>query len=171
MPVIKNFKELEKVREKARAKKADRENNKLSIILGMGTCGIAAGANEVAEAVQKELKKLDLEAEIIPVGCIGMCHNEPLLDIQEPGGPRITYTNVTPALVGKIFEKHLVNGEYSKRWIYGQLPGENDQKVEGLPSYDELPFYSKQVRIALRNCGIIDPENIEDYLAKGGYSG
>jgi len=171
MPVIKNYKELEKVREKARAQKTDREKNKLSIILGMGTCGIAAGANQVAEAVQKELKKLNLEADIIHVGCIGMCHNEPLLDIQEPGGPRITYTKVTPALVGKIFEKHLINGEYNKRWIYGQLPGETGAKVEGLPTYAELPFYSKQVRIALRNCGIIDPENIEDYLSYGGYGG
>ena len=171
MPVITSIKELEKVREEARAKISDRQNNKLSIILGMGTCGIAAGANQVAEAVREELDRLNLEAEIIHVGCIGMCHNEPLLDIQQPGEPRITYTKVTPAMVGKIFEKHLIDGEYSKRWIYGQLPGENGKTVEGLPTYDELPFYSKQIRIALRNCGIIDPENIEDYLASGGYSG
>ena len=171
MPVITSIKELEKVRDEARAKITDRENNKLSIILGMGTCGIAAGANQVAEAVREELDRLNLEAEIIHVGCIGMCHNEPLLDIQQPGEPRITYTKVTPAMVGKIFEKHLIDGEYSKRWIYGQLPGKNGKTVEGLPTYDELPFYGKQIRIALRNCGIIDPENIEDYLASGGYSG
>ena len=171
MPVIKDIKELQKVREKARKSIADRENNKLTIILGMGTCGIAAGANEVAAAVREELDKHDLDAEIINVGCIGMCHNEPLLDIKEPGKPRITYTKVTPAMVGKIIEKHLVKGEFNKRWIYGQLPAKNGNKIEGLPTYDELPFYGKQVRIALRNCGIIDPENIEDYLASGGYSG
>ncbi len=171
MPVLKNLTELKELREKARAQKADRENNKLTIILGMGTCGIAAGANEVAAAVREELDKRNIEAEIVNVGCIGMCHNEPLLDIQEPGGPRVTYTKVKPAMVGKIIEKHLVKGELSKRWIFGQLPGENGQTIEGLKTYDELPFYSKQIRIALRNCGIIDPESIEEYLASGGYGG
>jgi NADH:ubiquinone oxidoreductase subunit F (NADH-binding) len=74
-------------------------------------------------------------------------------------------------MVGKIIEKNLVKGEYNKRWIYGQLPSGNGKPIEGLPAYDELPFYTKQVRIALRNCGIIDPESIEEYLASGGYGG
>jgi len=171
MPVLMSIDELRKLREKARVEKADREENKTTIILGMGTCGIAAGANEVAAEVQAELKKHKIEAEIINVGCIGMCHNEPLLDIQQPGLPRITYAKVKPSMVGKIIEKHLVQGEQNKRWIYGQLSTGNGKTVEGIPTYEELPFYQKQVRIALRNCGIIDPESIEDYLASGGYGG
>jgi len=171
MPVLKNIKELDELRQISQAKKADRENNKLTIILGMGTCGIAAGATAVAAAVREELDKRKIEAEIIHVGCIGMCHNEPLLDIQQPGGPRITYTKVKPAMVSQIIEKHLVEGKPNKRWIYGQLPGENGAAEEGLKTYQELPFYGKQIRIALRNCGIIDPESIEEYLASGGYGG
>ncbi|HDD61231.1 MAG: NADH-quinone oxidoreductase subunit NuoF [Chloroflexota bacterium] len=171
MPVLKNISELNDFRKQAQAQLSDREDNKLTIILGMGTCGIAAGANQVADAVRLELKKHKLDAEIVNVGCIGMCHNEPLLDIQQPGQPRITYKNVKPAMVGKIIEKHLLNGEFSKRWIYGQLPARDGTTVEGIPTYDELPFYGKQVRIALKNCGIIDPESLEEYLASGGYGG
>ncbi|MCK5795063.1 MAG: NADH-quinone oxidoreductase subunit NuoF [Anaerolineales bacterium] len=171
MPVLKNISELNDFRKQAKAQLSDREDNKLTIILGMGTCGIAAGANQVADAVRSELKKHKLDAEIVNVGCIGMCHNEPLLDIQQPGQPRITYKNVKPAMVGKIIEKHLLNGEFSKRWIYGQLPARDGTTVEGIPTYAELPFYGKQVRIALKNCGIIDPESIEEYLSYGGYGG
>ncbi|MCJ7715643.1 MAG: SLBB domain-containing protein, partial [Anaerolineales bacterium] len=171
MPVLKNIDELNKLRDKARAEKVDREKNKTTIILGLGTCGIAAGANEVATEVQIELEKHKIDAQVISVGCIGMCHNEPLIDIQQPGLPRITYTNVKPKMVGKIIEKHLVQGEYNKRWIYGQLPVDNGKTIDGIPLYDDLPFYNKQVRIALKNCGIIDPERIEDYLVQGGYSG
>ncbi len=171
MPVLKNISELNDFREQAKVQLSDREDNKLTIILGMGTCGIAAGANQVADEVRSELKKHNLDAEIVNVGCIGMCHNEPLLDIQQPGQPRITYTNVKPAMVGKIIEKQLLNGEFSKRWIYGQLPARNGTTIEGISTYAELPFYGKQVRIALKNCGMIDPESIEEYLVSGGYGG
>jgi NADH-quinone oxidoreductase subunit F len=171
MPVLKNISELNEFREQSKLQVLNREENKLTIILGMGTCGIAAGANEVAAAVRSEIEKHNLDAEIVNVGCIGMCHNEPLLDIQQPGQPRITYSKVKPDLVGKIFEKHILNGEFSKRWIYGQLPARDGTKIEGIPAYDELPFYGKQVRIALKNCGIINPESIEEYLASGGYGG
>ncbi len=91
MPVLKNISELNDFRERSRSQLSNREDNKLTIILGMGTCGIAAGANEVADAVRSELKRHKLDAEIEHVGCIGMCHIEPLLDIQQPGQPRINY--------------------------------------------------------------------------------
>jgi len=171
MPALTSIAELRDLRRKARETKTDREENKTTIILGMGTCGIAAGATQVAEAVKAELDKHQIDAEIIHVGCIGMCHNEPLLDIQQPGLPRITYTKVKPSMVGKIIEKHLVQGEYNQRWIYGQLPNGTGKTLDGFPTYAELPFYSKQIRIALRNCGIIDPESIDEYLASGGYGG
>ena len=159
MPVLKNISELKDFRERAKEQLSDREDNKLTIILGMGTCGIAAGANQVDRAVRSELKKHKLDAEIVNVGCIGMCHNEPLLDIQQPGQPRITYKNVKPAMVGQIIEKHLLNGEFNKRWIYGQLPARDGGTIEGISTYGQLPFYGKQVRIALNNCGMIDPES------------
>jgi len=170
MPVLKNISELNKFREQSKLQLADREDSKLTIFLGMGTCGIAAGANDVADAVRSELEAHDLEAEIVSVGCIGMCHNEPLLDIQQPGQPRITYKNVKPAMVKKIIEKHLL-GEYTKRSVYGQIPARDGTTLEGIPTYEELPFYGKQVRIALKNCGIINPESLEEYLASGGYGG
>ena len=171
MPVLKDVNDLRDLREKALKDLENRAKIKTTIILGMGTCGIAAGANEVEEAVKSELKKHKLDAEIISVGCIGMCHNEPLLDIQQPGLSRITYKNVKPGMVGKIIEKHLVEGDINKRWIYGQLSTGNGKLVDDLPRYENLPFYQKQVRVALKNCGIINPESIQEYLASDGYSG
>jgi NADH-quinone oxidoreductase subunit F len=171
MPVLKNVDELNALRVKAQERRKTRDETKTTILLGMGTCGIAAGANAVAEAVRSELKKRNIEAELVSVGCIGMCHNEPLLDIQQPGKPRVTYTRVQPKMVPSIIEKHLIQGEYNKRWIYGQILTGSADPIEGIPVYEELPFYQKQIRIALKNCGIIDPQNIEEYLAEGGYGG
>ncbi len=171
MPVIKNFKELEKIRKKAQKALEKRQAERTTIIIGMGTCGIAAGAREVADAVRAELDVLEIEADIVGVGCIGMCHNEPLLDIQQPGHPRVTYTKVTPKKAAKILKDHLVDAKINKRWAYAQIPLNGAVLEEGIPTYEELPFYKKQTRIALKNCGIINPESIEEYFAHGGYSG
>ena len=164
-------KELEKLREEARSALEKRAAEKTTVIIGMGTCGIAAGAKKVQDAVLEELKALDIEAEVIGVGCIGMCHNEPLLDIQQPGRPRVTYAKVSPKKARQILKQHLVEGKINKRWAYAQLPGESEELEERIPTYQELPFYDKQVRIALKNCGMINPESIDEYLALGGYKG
>jgi len=164
-------KELEKLRKEAEAALGKRAAEKITVIIGMGTCGIAAGAREVQEAVLEELEALEIDAEVIGVGCIGMCHNEPLLDIQQPGRSRVTYAKVSPKKARQILKQHLVEGKINKRWAYAQLPGEGDELEERIPTYEELPFYDKQVRIALKNCGIINPESIDEYLAWGGYKG
>mgnify|MGYP006284635619 CR=1 FL=1 len=172
MPVLTSVKALENFREQAREALLDREENQTTIIIGMGTCGIAAGARDVAEAVHEALEELEIEAEVLGVGCIGMCHNEPLLDIQQPGQPRVTYAQVKPRVVKKILKEQLIDGKINRRRAYAQLPGENGAVLDAkIPTYQELPFYDKQVRIALKNCGIIDPESIHEYLAHGGYSG
>jgi len=107
MSVLTNMNELNEIREKALANIRDREENKTTIILGMGTCGIAAGANRVAEEVWVELDKHNIAADVINVGCIGMCHNEPLLDIQQPGLPRTQQgrkNNRKTSSAGKIYQ-------------------------------------------------------------------
>ncbi|RPH62492.1 MAG: NADH-quinone oxidoreductase subunit F, partial [Chloroflexi bacterium] len=142
----------------------------------MGTCGVAAGAGEIEGLIRQELENRQLAAEIVPVGCIGMCFREPLVDIQLPGQPRVTYSNVKPEMVPRLIDEHLVQGRIVPGLALGQLAtnhGTVSQPIADadLPEYAEMPFYRKQIRIALRNCGMLNPENIEEYLAGDGYRG
>lgn len=99
-----------------------RQAEQATLTVGMGTCGLAAGAGDTYQAVLRELAKRNLSARVRSVGCIGMCVNEPLLDVQLPGQPRITYAHVTPARVVRIIEEHLVNGQLVHEWAVGSVP-------------------------------------------------
>jgi NADH-quinone oxidoreductase subunit F len=146
------------------------------VIIGMGTCGIAAGARETRAAVATELEARRAEARLLAVGCIGMCSREPLVDIQRPGEERITYGPVRPEMVPRLIAEHLIGGRIVREWAVGRLPAEGPSPrpaaPEGVavPLYAELPFYRKQQRLALQNCGLIDPEEIRAAIAHDGYA-
>jgi len=171
MPRLLNGNDLMHVYESARGTLQQRQKIGATIFIGMGTCGIAAGAAEIEGLIRQELADRQLEAEIVPVGCIGMCFKEPLVDIQLPGKARVTYSNVKSGMVPQLIEEHLVQGNIVAGLALGQLATGDTPKITGvgLPEYSEMPFYQKQIRIALRNCGMIDPENIENYIARDGY--
>lgn len=97
---------------------------KVMIYVGAGTCGLAAGAGETLEQIELELKKRNLSAEITTVGCIGMCVREPLVDIQLPRQPRVTYGNVKPQMVARIIEEHIIGGKPVMEWIVGIVPAD-----------------------------------------------
>lgn len=120
----------------------------MKIVVGKGSCGIAAGANKVYEALEEALKGTEVELSV--TGCIGTCFLEPIVDVYTDAGEKKTYVKVTPDMVDAIVH----NTEEAK----GYLISEDDQSFTG-----------KQTRIALRHCGLINPENMEDYLAAGGY--
>ena len=144
------------------------KSDKVRILIGMATCGRAAGASDILDAIEKELKRLDLDAVITQVGCIGLCYAEPLVDIIKPGRPRITYSGVTPEMITELFEDYLVKDNPRPDLALGTI---GDAEVEGIPKLFELPVLKPQVRIALRNCGHIDPTDIKQYIANDGYSG
>ena len=115
--------ELRKLREqkKTEIQKRETEGKDIEIIVGMGTCGIAAGAREIMNAVLKELEVRNLHnVAVETTGCIGMCQNEPLLDVIRPGEPRITYCAVTPPDVSRIVSEHIVNGRIVQDKLYGR---------------------------------------------------
>ena len=150
--------------------------DKPKLIFGYGTCGLAAGCGCLVD-IAKEIKGVDHVTS--HVGCIGLCHVEPLVDVQLPGMPRVTYASVDQEKLKVIIEKHLIGGQPVKELAYAQLATELSvikkgainypKKYDGIPTYQELPFFKRQMRIALRNCGIIDPESLEEYMARGGY--
>ena len=108
---MKSLADLHALRDKLKADIKLRRNEGTKIVVGMGTCGIAAGAREVMSAILDELavRRL-LDVQVRQTGCIGMCEKEVLVDVIRPGQPRITYGNVKPEDVKRIIADHVVNG-------------------------------------------------------------
>jgi len=108
---IKSLDDLRKIKENAKQAESARRESGAQVIVGMGTCGIAAGAREIMAAIQDEISKRGIEnVYLVQTGCIGMCQMEPLLDIVRPNEPRVTYGHVKPEDVPRIISDHLVNG-------------------------------------------------------------
>jgi len=122
MAKLKTIEELQKLRNEAQKDLKVRLETGTKIIVGMGTCGIAAGARETLHAILEELKKREIEAHVTTVGCIGMCVKEPLVDIEQAGKPRVTYGNVMSDMVPRLIEEHLINGKVVDEWVVGRLP-------------------------------------------------
>ena len=108
MARLKNIEELKKIRQEALKDILVRTQTGTRIIVGMGTCGIAAGAREVMHAILKELEARKIEAHVETVGCVGMCAKEPLVDVEQAGKSRIRYANITAENVPRLIEEHLV---------------------------------------------------------------
>jgi NADH-quinone oxidoreductase subunit F len=144
------------------------DGGELVIFLWTATCGLAAGAGDIVEALPGELARLGVSARLVTVGCVGMCFAEPLLEIAAPGLPRVTYQRVTPATLAEILEAHLGRGNPPAAHALGTA---GDGAVADIPRLADLPMLRPQVRIALRNCGVIDPTSVDHYLARDGYAG
>jgi len=138
------------------------------IFVGTGTCGIAAGAGQTLKAVYDYLEKTQTQADVVEVGCIGLCNAEPLLDFQTPGKARISFRKVTASIVSSILDECFHN-HLSGRHILGQIRNDNHEYWENVPIINDLPFFKKQNRILLFDCGEIVPANIDEYLAREGY--
>jgi len=143
-------------------------SDKPRILIGAATCGRAAGALAVLEAINSKLAQHNIDAIIIQVGCIGLCYAEPLVEIIKPSRPHIYYGNLTPQLASQIIEDYIIKDNPRPDLALGTT---GDKSIKNIPKFFELPMLKPQVRIALRNCGHIDPENISHYIANGGYGG
>ena len=173
MARLETAQDLEGARREIRKNIKTRQQTKPLITVGMGTCGLLAGAGKVMEAIRDQLSRRGLDAHVMAVGCVGMCFREPLVDIQRPGEDRITYADVRPDRVPRLIEEHLLGGRIVEEWMFGRLnPQVLYREPDGtIPSwYEGIPFYDQQMRIAMRHLGLIDPLSIEEYIAFGGYS-
>lgn len=155
----------------ARAKaewQALERSDKPRILIGAATCGRAAGADAVLDAITAELSRHHIEATVTKVGCIGLCYAEPLVTIVKPAGPGVFYHNVTPEMVPRLIKDYLIDDNPHPDLALGTT---GSGTIAGIPRLFDLSILKPQVRIALRNCGLIDPENINHYIANDGYSG
>ncbi|MFC1998727.1 NADH-quinone oxidoreductase subunit NuoF [Chloroflexota bacterium] len=161
--------DFKEIKEKAvKSYEAWQESEPIRIIVGAGTCGRAAGADAVIEILKDELKRRQIKAVITRVGCIGLCYLEPLVDIVKQGKPRVCYGNVTPDNVSKIIDGYIVGDDPQSDMLLGTI---GDESLDGVPRLFDMPVLKPQVRIATRNCGLIDPEDINQYIVRGGYTG
>ncbi len=138
------------------------------IFVGTATCGRSAGAMEVLELFRKELPKRGIDAQIVEVGCIGLCSAEPLVCIRKPPRPAFCYAGVTPKRALALIEGYLVNDDCQASPAMGVLA---EQGVDGVEPLFETAFFRHQTRRTLARCGLIDPSNFDHYLAHDGYGG
>lgn len=148
--------------------KAMQQSEKVRILIGMGTCGRAAGGEDVLAALNHGLTEHHIQAEILQVGCIGLCYAEPLIEVVKPGMPSVFYANLTPELVSEVIKDYLIADNPRPDLALGTR---GEGTLDGIPKLFDLPVLKPQVRISLRNCGNIDPEDINHYIANGGYEG
>ena len=126
----------------------------MRLVIGQGSCGVATGARKTAAEFEKQIaeKKLNIDVDI--TGCVGTCYLEPIVDIYDDDGKMTRYVRVKPDKVEKIVEDHLISNKIVE-----------DQAI----SEEDKLFIEKQQRVVLRNCGVINPENIDEYIAADGY--
>lgn len=127
------------------------------IKVGLATCGISAGGELVFDELEQEIKKHDLQIELKKTGCLGMCYEEVLVEVVQNGSSWL-YAQVTPDKAKKIIENHILENHPVDEWILADNG-----------SFRDNSFFNKQKRIVLRNCGVIDPGSIDEYIGQGGY--
>ena len=137
--------------------KENKLNNKLIVKIGMGTCGISAGAKEIYKELEDRISQ-GLDIELALVGCIGMCQYEPILEIYREDSRR-TYINIDKEKLNRIIEEDILNNNLIEEYLISE---------DVLNILDDN-FLKKQTRIALHNCGNISPINIDEYIQNNGY--
>ncbi len=135
------------------------------ITVGAATCGRAAGAGDVVDAIKAEVARLGLDCPVVEVGCLGHCYAEPLVTISKPGFPPICYGYVNPVIAERLVREFVAGDDPCLQFVLGAL-----EANELAPSFDDFPRAAHEHKVVLRNCGLIDPSEIDDYLASGGYA-
>lgn len=126
----------------------------MKVVIGQGSCGVATGAKKTAAEFEKLIAEKNIDVKVDITGCVGTCYLEPIVDIYEDNGEMTRYVKVQPDKVEKIVEDHLVN---------------HNVVEEQAISDEDKQFVEKQQRVVLRNCGVINPENIDEYIELNGY--
>ena len=138
-------------------------NYRMHVLVCAGAGCVSCGCEAVANTLRSEVDRLGLanEVKVILTGCMGSCNLGPVAAVAPEG---IFYERLTPDAIKRIAEEHLLKGRVVEEFLHHADDGEVFRKME------ELPFFKLQKKIVLRNCGVIDPGNIEEYIARDGYS-
>jgi NADH:ubiquinone oxidoreductase subunit F (NADH-binding)/(2Fe-2S) ferredoxin len=153
------------------------------IQVGTAPCGISKGAMDVVKKFKQEIERQDVDATVIPVGCIGICYQEPIIEVLSPEKPKLTYGRITidkvPSLVkaiakGKALKKHVLYRTNQEELIINgktfSYTSRTPSDLKKIPTVKDFKFFQSQMRITLKNAGLINPESIGEYIARGGYA-
>jgi len=140
------------------------------VYVGTGTCGLGAGAAKTLKAIRSWLESGGLEADVVEVGCVGLCALEPVVDIQVPDRQRVSWGEVAADRVPDLLQTVLVSGEIPEEGLLGQYDAPGLRPWDDVRRLDEHPFFAPQTRWVLSNCGRISPASIDEYIAGGGYA-
>ena len=154
--------------------------DQVKITVGMATCGQAAGADAVYDTLQRLIARRNLNIVLAKTGCIGACHQEPLVDVRLPGRGRVVYAKATRQTARDLLDS-LSSGSLNLTGAWLVIDEEESiiddqvrsfQRADGceqLTSYRQSSFFGRQKKIILRNSGFIDPSSLDEYIARGGY--
>jgi len=154
---------LEQLRDQAIKNRASLEGKTL-ILVGTATCGRAVGALDVVRVFREEIERLQLDAAVIEVGCMGHCYAEPMAVIYKPGEPGICYGYLNEGIAARLPQDYLVEGDPCAEFALAAM-----EVHEYIPTFQDFPRGLIEQKAVMEHCGYIDPENIENYLAVGGY--
>jgi NADH:ubiquinone oxidoreductase subunit F (NADH-binding)/(2Fe-2S) ferredoxin/NAD-dependent dihydropyrimidine dehydrogenase PreA subunit len=161
---VKTRQDLNNIKEENLKKLSLLDNNKYRVVVGMASCGLAASADVIYDAIEKAIKENELKGiTLTSVGCIGECALEPIVEVYDKNNNRYTYCMVNEKKAKEIVEKHLIGGEVLNRYLIENFKKVTDEEGKVI----EVPNY--QYRIALKNCGIINPLEIDQYIGLDGY--
>jgi NADH-quinone oxidoreductase subunit F len=138
------------------------------IRVGDATCSRVVGAGETLERLRQEVQTRGLDADVMATGCLGLCFAEPLVEITRPNGQSVLYQKITADSVPKLVSQSIAGDGIAREMALASSGG---QVAGGIPSLDSLEFMRGQVRRLMANCGVTDPDNIDHYIARGGYEG
>jgi NADH-quinone oxidoreductase subunit F len=143
--------------------KAGADAARAHVLVCTGAGCIASGSLQVCASLKEQIQAFGLarEVKVIETGCLGPCVAGPVAAVYPDG---VFYEGIKPADAAEVVEKHLKNGEVVDRLVH-KTPG----RGQSVPAMRDIPFFQRQVKIVLRNCGIIDPQRIEEYIARDGY--
>ena len=138
------------------------------IYMSSGTSSIIAGSEKTAVAIKAYIDENGLAADFIKVGCTGPANFEPLVCVHIPGKNKLFFRNITEEKVSTLLDG-VFHNDISEEDLAGQSGTKGFELWSGIPFIEDLPFFARQKRIILGNCGCYDPESIEEYIARGGY--
>lgn len=177
---VKSIRDLNKL--KSEGEKLRRPRN-IRIQVGTAPCALSQGAKGVIAKLKKELEQQKVDATVVPVGCIGICYQEPIVEVITPGKPKLTYGRITtdkvPSLVkaiakGKALKQSVLYRTNQEELITNgktfSYTSKTPPDFKKIPTIKDFKFFQPQLRITLRNAGLINPEIIEEYIARGGYA-
>ena len=158
------------------------EEKDVRIIVHTGTCGIASGARAVMDALEKMLGEQTLDATVAEAGCLGICQREPVVSVAVKGRPIVRYAGVTPGAMQEIVETHVRGGDVVEKYLLSpcykrngkqesepEAAGDSAEWGPALQDLKDVDFFAHQRRVTRRNCGAINPYNIDEYIAMHGW--